>query len=258
MNNSDYSIANVEKFLKAFYSSLTDIYADKIICIYLWGSVVTSAYVPGLSDVDILVVTKDKASTSEYAKLQKWSRVLLKEEPLSHIIDAYFATIDDIKNNDGRKSYGGLEFWKNELTWTTNGLGDNPIVIEAVLRTGRRLYGQDLSDVIEPVSNERIKNAIIKELTELEAGIYGEKFNDPDYRRYVISTLARIIYRVEKGEQASKLIALEYVVDAYPEFKSLAGITIDVLKNESHKMPEIDKNLLLQMHKVSYEVITEF
>jgi hypothetical protein len=59
---------------------------------------------------------------------------------------------DFINKGEGQISQGGIEFWKGELQRTENCLGDNPLVLDNILKSGIALYGPQASKIILPLS----------------------------------------------------------------------------------------------------------
>ena len=135
----------------------------------------------------MVVVSKNFVSDEDLTRLQDWARKLIKDEKLAEILDAVIIEKDFINKGEGQISQGGIEFWKGELQRTENCLGDNPLVLDNILKSGIALYGPQASKIILPLSEERMQNAIKKELKELRNGLNTHFENDMGYRYYFIS-----------------------------------------------------------------------
>lgn len=207
-------------FLDRVTNELTQLLSDNLVGIYVWGSVATGSFVDGLSDIDQLIVVKRSIDDGQLAKLQDWAAQLMQEEKCAEKFDAVIVTTETINAGDGSGSQGGIEFWKGELQWTDNCLGDNPLVLDTVLKSGQCLYGPPATEVIQAVPTEKIVNALKQEIGSLEDGLENH-FDDMGWRYYAITTLCRILYTFKEANYLSKKDALLWYRDTQPPRETL-------------------------------------
>lgn len=211
---------DVKIFLESVRTDLETILSDNMVGFYIWGSVTTGAYKDGLSDIDGLVVLQNDIDDQTLQKLKNWASQLLTKESLAKKIDTVFITQEKINSGDDIVSQGGIEFWQNTLQRTDDCLGDNPIVLDTVRKTGVRLYGPQADEVINPITREEIINTLQQETIKLKNNLH-KNFSDLGWRYYVITTLCRILYTHQTAEYLSKKEALGWYQDTFQDHKNL-------------------------------------
>ncbi len=202
----------INTFLGKVSSDLRGVLADNLLSVYVWGSVATGGFKEGLSDIDLVVVTKISITDKELLSLEVWTQELLAKEPLAEVLDAVFIEQSALNFGDGSSSKGGIEFWKGKINRTKNSLGDNPIVLDNIINGGMVVYGPHPSEIINPITRDKIINAINKELVELKMGVEAH-FNDLKWRYYCVSTLCRMLFNIKNKSYSSKEGALKWYLE---------------------------------------------
>ncbi len=211
---------------------------------YVWGSLATNSYIDGLSDIDVLVILQSDVSEEVFSQLKTLASILIKEEESAEKLDATFVTVENVNRGDGTASQGGIEFWKGTLQKIENSLGDNPLVLDMVRKTSLCLYGSDAAAVINPVSRERVVNALKKELRELRDGM-AQHFNDLGWRYYTITTLCRVLYTFTTTDYLSKRDALLWYQSTYHENQSLIRAALAYVEGDDSLIERIQPEDLL-------------
>lgn len=210
----------IKRFLERVRDDLTELLSDNLLGVYVWGSLVTHSYKEGLSDIDALVVLRTDVDDEGLLRLSEWAAVVMREEACAEKFDAVFVTLPNLNSGDGTSSHGGIEFWKGTLQRTQNCLGDNPLVLDMIRKTGVSLYGPSAQEMVHPVSHERLVNALQKEVHELQEGIQ-KHFDDLGWRYYAITTLCRVLYTFQNNNYLSKKEALRWYQNNYQSHQSL-------------------------------------
>jgi predicted nucleotidyltransferase len=245
----------IKKFLDKVSSDLQLVLGKNLVSIYTWGSVTTGAFQEGLSDIDLVVIVENKINDNEFARLENWAKNLLKTEILAQIFDAVIVEKNAINFGTGNGSGGGIEFWKGKINWTDNCLGDNPIVLDNILKTGVTIYGVEPSEIINPVPREKILNAIKKELRELNDGMSKHFDTDLKFRYYVVCTLCRMDYTIENNAYTSKKEALGWYLNKYNLYTDIINKSLLFIKGDHESIRNTKKeNYLDFIREVSEKI----
>lgn len=236
------SYPHINNFLARVKDDLQALLPDTLLGIYVWGSLVTNSYQEGLSDIDVLIVLRSDVDDKTISHLKKWADTVLQQEVYAAKLDAVFIAQEYINSGDGTTSQGCLEFWKGQVQKTGNCLGDNPLVLDMIRKTGVCLVGPAAQEVIEPISGEKINNALQKELHAIQNGLQ-KHFDDLGWRYYAISTLCRIAYTYEMRDYVAKKEALLWYRNHAPAHVSLIDSALAYHDGDSADIKKTDPDM---------------
>ncbi|MCO5141611.1 MAG: DUF4111 domain-containing protein [Oligoflexia bacterium] len=192
--------------------SLVYVLGEKILGIYLTGSLLKCGSMP-LSDVDLLVITKDSISKLERRNLidkllplSAYPPIANGLQPLEVTVVAYsdiYPWRYPVKRDFIYGEWLRSSFEKGELSLPSME-PDLTIVLAGALESHKKLVGGDLEAFVSTIPMTDIRRAIGDSLTTLISYLNGDERN-------VILTMARMVVTLETGAFVSKHEAADYV-----------------------------------------------
>lgn len=187
--------------------------------LYLYGSVVTGDYIPGISDLDLLSVTRRDITPSDLDPLEAMHASIVRVHPewADRIEVAYL-------------SAEGLHAFKEQRSPLAIISPGEPLhLIDAgsdwlmnwyLIRTdGVALFGPPVTDVIPPISREEYLQAVREHLSSADPWI--ARATSRKSGSYTVLTAARGHYTLTHGEHASKAQSAAWMKVQLPEWTEL-------------------------------------
>jgi predicted nucleotidyltransferase len=214
---------HVNEVLFVLVKGILEILGNKVIGIYLFGSLSYEDFISNRSDIDLLVITNG----------------LLSEQELEQIKVFHIKIEEDFKDWKERieSSYTPLEMFKNKLHinlyrpyfgagifYPTASYGNEWLINNyLVYKHGITLVGPNIKTLIKPVDIKDVKKASIQDLyKEWVPKITDEKWlENGHYQSYLVLNLCRILHTVLHGEASSKSVSAEWVKKEFPQWKNL-------------------------------------
>jgi len=198
---------DVEEILNTLLVEAQAVLKERFVGLYLYGSLSSGDFNPVSSDIDFLIVTAEMLDEKTVEDLEKmhqriWDTGLkwaLKLEgsylPLGHLpryekTDTVYPTV-----NEGKFYLG-----RHDSDW---------IIQRHIIREGGlTLVGPDPKTLIDPVSSEDIRGAVMGFLDGWWFPMLDElpwlKNRGPEYHAYAILTMCRTLHALEHGTIVSK------------------------------------------------------
>jgi len=186
---------------------------EDLVGIYLTGSLTYGDFNPASSDIDFLVVMSKDLSPEKFGEIKAMHLGIGYDYPeWEKRIEGSYITQSMLKEatppqkpKTSRPYFNEGKFWEpnppygNE--WTIN--------LRALYECGIALAGEDIKQVISPVSIEAVRQASRNDLYEewipkLKDDAF---FKNSHYKAYLILTLCRILYGAVHEKIASKKVA---------------------------------------------------
>src|SRR5215213_4947783 len=176
---------------------------EKLVGLYVYGSLVAGDFDYEISDIDLLAATATAIDEEELGALEKMYAGLVEDFPdwNNRIETAYvsFAALQTFKSQKSRIANISpgepLHFLEAGSDWLLNWY--------FVREYGITLFGASPETIIARVSKKEFIEAVREQARERAENIEKAKFSRP-YQAYLIMTFCRALYAVENGEQASK------------------------------------------------------
>jgi predicted nucleotidyltransferase len=203
----------VKQFIENISADYQNIFCEDLVAIYVTGSLSTNSYVEGLSDIDLIVVVKEKITQSDLAVLRNWAKNLSVNDPRAAILDISIVESKNVRF-DLPEHPDALEFWKGEFDYAKNALGNSPIVWDQIIKGGITVFGSKPQEIITTVPWGAIQTAIKDEVLTIQQRI-DTHFEEIKFRYYVLSTLCRILYTTKNKSYVSKKEALVWYLNTY-------------------------------------------
>src|SRR5579885_3186614 len=207
--------AEVNALLEQFLAGLQKVLGEKLIGLYLYGSLVTGDFDPLCSDIDLLAALAADIDEGEFAALEKLHQQVIQQyrEWEGRIEIAYL-------------SERGLKTFRTDNTAIgIMGPGEPFHIIEAgkgwlmnwyvVREKGITLSGPPPASIISPIAKEEYLQGVRE-----YARVWKERIPDDVRARpsqaYAILTLCRAAYALKKGEITSKKQAALWAQHEFP------------------------------------------
>ena len=216
------SAASAQEALR-FARSLTRACAlalDHVVAgVILHGSLTLGDYIPGRSDVDVLIVIDDPLTDGQLRALIQAAESERPQAPCG--VDLRVATREAAAaatRAPPMEAYIEIVPGRESMHVDTRQVGERDLVIEfSICRAhGRALYGAAPADLIGPVPKERVLDVGDVQLADWES--IG---NDPRNAQLTVLTACRIWRFAEEGRHCSKSAAGEWALRRDPTLQAV-------------------------------------
>jgi hypothetical protein len=210
---------DVNELLNQLLAHLQDILGAKLVGLYLYGSLVSGDFDPGLSDVDLLAVLSSELTGEAFERLHEMQNGLVAARPQwdDRIEIAYLPAM-------------ALKTFRTETSPIAIISPGEPFHIKdagrewlinwyLVREQGVALFGPSPKTLIDPIPKEEYIRTV-QEHTKA----WAEWLHDAHTRKsqaYAILTFCRALYAYRHGEQVSKRRAARWTARAFPQWSSL-------------------------------------
>jgi len=212
----------IDIVLKDISQSIINLLKDKLVGIYLFGSLSYGDFDPGRSDIDLLTLVNTQLNKQEIDKCLKLHLEIEEEySQWLHRIENSFTPVSMLNNiqppNDPRPYYNDGEIWQAQY--------GNEWIINLYLldKHGITLFGKDIHKLIKNVDITDVQKACIKDLYKE----WEPKLREPEwlenshYQSYLVLNLCRILYTVFRADVCSKKVSADWVKTQYPQWANL-------------------------------------
>jgi len=213
---------NINNLLSSLLSNIQSVLGEKLVGLYLYGSVTTGDFDPDLSDVDLLAAAQTDITDKEFSELEKMHDDFVQKHPKwkDRIEVAYI-------------SLHGLKTFKNERSQIVVISPGEPLNIKdaghdwlinwyVIQENGIALFGPNQNTLIPKISKVEYVDWVKK-----QALAWRERISDFDEQStrgaaaYAVFTMCRAMYAAKYGRQASKNYAISWVRKEFPQWTSL-------------------------------------
>jgi predicted nucleotidyltransferase len=219
----------------------TQFYLDKIVTlfkeelkenlsgIYLHGSLAMGCFNPNRSDIDFIVIVKEKLTTINHKRIA--SMVLSLHDEMSnergiefsiiletHLKPFIYPTPFEFHYSDYHR-----EKYQADENYLCGGFEDEDLAAQIVVayHRGITLYGKPLSELYEPIARPFYLASILHDVEDVTHDI----INNP---MYFTLNLCRILFFLKEGEVSSKKEGGEWAVKVLPHnFQGMVQICLD-------------------------------
>lgn len=211
---------DINQLLYELLTHMQSILGDKLVGLYLYGSLVWGDFDYDTSDIDMLAATASDVDDHELEQLRQMHTEFVQQHPQwnDRIEVQYF-------------SLAGLKTFKTQASNMVNISPSEPIHrIQAgsewltnwyfVLDYGITLYGPPPASFILPISKAEFIQAVYNHAMQWREYVKNT-LDSPQYQAYAILTLCRALYTTRNGEQVSKKRAAEWAAEQLPEQATL-------------------------------------
>lgn len=203
---TDYEIRN--RIIR-FADSIQNIIGDKLMSVYLYGSVTLQDYKDGWSDIDLICFTSERISSSEAEQLLMLRQTLSEAEndSLFRKIEGSVVCLDEFESN----CYSSLIYWGTSGQRITDSYSLDVFSMYELIKYGELVFGTDIrQNFTLPSYNELCKG--VKQHYETIRK-YAKKTNESIYSCGWLLDIARCLYTLKNGDIISKTAAGVWALD---------------------------------------------
>lgn len=218
--------ADANALLEGLAREVRLLLGDQLVGIYLYGSAVSGAFEPRVSDLDTLAATSADIDPPTFEALRAMHAALAARYPTwDDRIEVQYMSIDALRTFKHTRSTiavispgDPLHFTDAGDDWTANWYD--------VQHNGLTLYGPSPRSFIAPVSRAEFVQAV-REEAQRWPGYLRTYPRRRGSLAYAVLTMCRSLYTSATGEQVSKRRAAEWAQSELPEW---AGLIRDALE----------------------------
>lgn len=211
---------DISVLLDNILSGIQKVLGERLVGLYLYGSLVAGDFDYEISDVDLLAATETLIDENEFAALERMHDEIVSENPFwRDRIEIQYASLEALKTFKTEKSTIAnispgepFHFLEAGRDWLLNWY--------FVRENGITLFGAESLAIIAPISRQEFLEAVREQAEERAANVDKARGSRP-YQAYLIMTVCRAFYAIERGEQVSKRRAGAFVGEKFPKYSDL-------------------------------------
>lgn len=198
---------------------LESILREQLVGIYLYGSLITGDFAPGISDIDLVVVMTAELDSTKFNALHRLHQSVVERQPewrdrleLAYISAAALRTFRRRSSAIGIIS-PGEPFHLLEA-------GDDWLISWYALRKdGLAVVGPPINSLIDDIPNEAYLQAVAEHICRYRDSVM--KPQNKQALSYIVLTVARGLYTLAHRRAPSKIAAAAWAKKRYPHWAEL-------------------------------------
>lgn len=210
---------DINNILDSLLSQIRLILGDKLVGLYLYGSLVTGDFDHDISDIDLLAVTSSDLTPDEFDRLhQMHDHIAEQNNQWDNRIEVAYISTTALKTYKSRPSQiaiisPGEPFHIKEAgkDWAINWY--------SVRDKGVALFGPPPQAIIDPITKEEFIRIVIEQTKAWADWL--DNIQSRPYQAYAILTMCRALYAYKNGDQVSKKQAALWAQKELPEWSPL-------------------------------------
>jgi predicted nucleotidyltransferase len=212
--------SDINRLLESFLSHVQQIFQEKLVGLYLYGSLTTGDFDPDSSDIDLLVVTSSQITAAEFDALRAMHGDFARENPeWEDRVDAVYLPAAALKTFRSEKDPIVISPGEPFHVRKGEALRDWLQNWYIVRKSGLALFGPPPKTVIPPITRDEFAKAMRRYVTEVSGWIEHERSRKS--QAYAILTLCRALHVHRTGKQVSKRQAAVWAQEEFPEWSRL-------------------------------------
>jgi predicted nucleotidyltransferase len=238
---------DIARLLDTILSRMQGFLGEKLVGLYLYGSLVGGDFDYEISDIDLLAATAADIDEKEFGRLDKMHSELVKENSQwENRLEIAYLSLHALKTFKTETSRAAIISPGEPFHFKET--GKHWLIDWYSVRENRiTLFGPPPAQIIAPVSKEEFIQAV-REQAEEWCDYINEAKNSRAFQAYAILTMCRALYAVKNGEQVSKKRAAIWAQEQLPIWSDLIRDALEWRKawreeNVDHKatFPETEK-----------------
>ncbi len=210
---------DINSLLESLLSRMRHIFQEKLVGLYLYGSLATGDFDPESSDIDLLAAISSDVSDTEFDALRAMHLDFARDNPgWDDRIDVQYLSVAALRTFRSERSpiaiiSGGEPLHMTEAgrEWLMNWY--------AVREQGVALFGPPAEALIAPITREEFAVCVRGYVVELADRMKGVP--DRKGQAYAILTMCRALHLHRTGDQASKRQAAVWAQEELPQWAGL-------------------------------------
>lgn len=246
-------LVEIKQVINELVMKHQDIFGEKLLGVYVFGSLVTEDFDYGISDIDLLSIVSGELNADDLGRLDTIHSTFIEQHPeWENKIEISYLTPSQLRKHNPSHRFPvispgeKLHFRTMDSDWILNrkSLYDSGVIV----------FGQDFKTLMDPVSELEFKSAIIKQASEWKEWIVGPEMKwQGNYQSYAVLTLCRLFYAYKNGVNCSKKKSAEWVKNEHPEWANVIDEAVERRKKDPGQNTEW-KNKIEETKKFSREI----
>jgi hypothetical protein len=211
--------ANINDLLESLLSRMRDVLQERLVGLYLHGSLTAGDFDPKSSDIDLLAATSTDITAAEFDALRSMHLDFARDNPgWEDRIDVAYLSVRALRTFRSKRSPIAIitpgepfHMAKAGSEWLMNW--------HAVREQGVALFGPLAEALIAPIPEEELAACIRDYVAEV--GDRTTELSDRKHLAYAILTMCRGLYLHRTGERASKKRAALWAREELPQWSGL-------------------------------------
>ena len=211
---------DINSFFETLLFQLKTLLGERLIGVYLFGSLVWGDFDYGSSDIDIVVVISSTLTNNEFGKLDHMHRAFAQTytHAKEGMLEILYVSVNTLQTFKTRRSsiaviHPGEPFHRTDAgkEWLMNWY--------SVQEKGRRLLGPPPTTLITSITKEEFTQAVQDYALTWRKSI--QSVHGRPGQAYAILTLCRAYYTYTNADQISKQQAAQWTAKAFPQWATL-------------------------------------
>ena len=213
---------DINALLGLFLSEIQAILGEKLVGLYLFGSLVVGGFDYDISDIDLLAAISTDLDEDEFQRLKSMQEHMVHRHPQwDNRIEIGYIAVEHLKT---ATSHPPIALMSPGEPFHLKEAGTDWIINRYTLREkGLALYGPAPEAIFAPISREERIQTIQENVKEWRQWItQTELIHTRKYQGHMILTMCRELYRSRhEGEVVSKQAAAQWAQQQWPEWAAL-------------------------------------
>lgn len=212
--------ADVNQVLSLLLEKAKVVLEDQFLGMYLYGSLSSGDFHPKASDIDFLVVTCDALPEEVILNLEKMHNEIWESglRWAGKLEGSYIPQKSLRRYEPSAEAYPTI----NEAKFYVDSHGSDWIIQRHIIRKyGKALEGPDPKSLIDPVTSDEIRKAVLGILNEWWFPMLEDpswlKEHDSHYHSFAILTMCRALHALQHGIIVSKPVAAKWAQNEFGE-----------------------------------------
>jgi len=213
----------INAVLSEWVDGLIRLLGQKVVGVYLSGSLAYGDFVPGRSDIDLQVVLQTPLTESEHRWIEQLHKEVERRHPeWAERIECSYVPLELMRELTPPAI--PRPWWGFGTFYAEAPAGNEWIINHYLLsKHGITLAGAEFNDLIPRIDIDSVRRASARDLFQEWVPKIGDDvwLSNSHHQSYLVLNLCRILHTVIQREPRSKKIASEWAKATYPQWKGL-------------------------------------
>jgi len=213
----------INALLVEWVEGVRHLLGDKVVGLYLTGSLTYGDFVPDRSDIDLQAVVRSPLIENEIHSVEQLHQEIERHHPgWAKRIECSYVPWAMLREVSPPKT--PRPWWGFGIMYAEAPAGNEWIINHYLLsKYGIALDGPEFKELGPPIDIEGVRQASVKDLFAEWAPKIGDStwLSNSHYQSYLVLNVCRILHTVIVGEPRSKTVSCQWTKAGYPEWKDL-------------------------------------
>jgi len=216
-----------DAIISLIQASLQDILGEKLLGLYLYGSLAAGDFLEDISDIDLFALLSSELDQGEFDRLEKTHLDIVAAQPnwenrieIAYLPQAALNSFRTVTSRIAIISPGEpFHFKEAGMDWAINWY--------ILQRQGRVLFGPPVEDVFPEITPQEFISIVRRQAEEWRSYIVNAR-ESTRYQAYAVVTICRAYYAAATGEQPTKPQAGTWAKALFPDWADLIDWSFDM------------------------------